>query len=105
MRRATAGVNTHKGAIFSLGIACASLGMSWGEPFSAEHILLRCGEMTRLRMQDELENARQGQARTFGEQVYQKKGVGGVRAEAAGGFAGVRETALPRLNAARDAGL
>lgn len=105
MRRATAGVNTHKGAIFSLGIACASLGMSWGEPFSAEHILLRCGEMTRLRMQDELENARQGQARTFGEQVYQKKGVGGVRAEAAGGFAGVRETALPRLNAALDAGL
>ena len=71
MRRATAGVNTHKGAIFSLGIACASLGMSWGEPFSAEHGLLRCGEMTRLRMQDELENARQGQARTFGDQVYQ----------------------------------
>lgn len=61
--------------------------------------------MTRLRMQDELENARQGQARTFGEQVYQKKGVGGVRAEAAGGFAGVRETALPRLNAALNAGL
>lgn len=46
-----------------------------------------------------------GRARTFGEQVYQKKGVGGVRAEAAGGFAGVRETALPRLNAALNAGL
>lgn len=105
MRRATGGVNTHKGAIFSLGIACASLGMGSGEPFCAEDVLLRCGEMTRLRMQDELECAKQGQARTFGEQVYQKKGVGGVRAEAAGGFASVRETALPRLNDALAAGL
>lgn len=105
MNRATGGVNTHKGAIFSLGIACASLGMGYGEPFHAEDVLLRCGEMTRLRMRGELESAKQGQARTFGEQVYQKKGVGGVRAEAAGGFIHVRKTALPRLNGALSAGL
>lgn len=31
MRRATGGVNTHKGAIFSLGILCGALGMLQGE--------------------------------------------------------------------------
>ena len=99
MRRATGGVNTHKGAIFSLGIACASLGMGYGAP------LARCGERTGAQMRRELEAAKAGQARTFGEAIYQKAGVGGVRAEAASGFASVREIALPRLNAGLKAGL
>ena len=105
MRRATGGVNTHKGAIFSLGIACASLGMGYGAPLRAHETLARCGEMTGAQMRRELEAAKAGQARTFGEAIYQKAGVGGVRAEAASGFASVREIALPRLNAGLKAGL
>lgn len=105
MRRATGGVNTHKGAIFSLGIACASLGMGYGASLRVYETLARCGEMTGAQMRRELEAAKAGQARTFGEAIYQKAGVGGVRAEAASGFASVRETALPRLNAGLKAGL
>ena len=61
--------------------------------------------MTGVQMRRELEAAKAGQARTFGEAIYQKAGVGGVRAEAASGFASVREIALPRLNAGLKAGL
>ena len=96
MRRATGGVNTHKGAIFSLGIACASLGMGYGAPLCVHETLARCGEMTGAQMRRELEAAKAGQARTFGEAIYQK---------AASGFASVREIALPRLNAGLKAGL
>lgn len=106
MKAATAGVNTHKGAIFSLGIFCASLGMGYDGAGSDVHAALeRCGEMTRAQMERELAAIASGSARTFGEEIYQRRGVGGVRAEAAGGFASVRETALPRLCAALDAGL
>lgn len=104
MNRATGGVNTHKGAIFSLGVYAAALGMGGGGE-RAEAALARCGEMTRERMQAEMEAILAREAKTFGEAIYQSSGVGGVRAEAAGGFACVRESGLVRLRAALDAGL
>ena len=100
MKRATGGVNTHKGAIFSLGIYCAALGMGYdGNKSDTMAALARCGGMTRMRMQEELASISEGAARTFGEEIYVRRGVGGVRAEAAGGFASVREYGLPRLPA------
>lgn len=106
MKRATHGVNTHKGAIFSLGIYAAALGMGFGgETSDAEAALVRCGEMTRARMREELARIEGEKARTFGEAIYQKRRFGGVRGEAAGGFASVREAGLPRLRAALGAGL
>lgn len=106
MKRATGGVNTHKGAIFSLGIYCAALGMGYdGESSDVRAALARCGEMTRAQMERELAALETGEARSFGEQIYRTRRVGGVRAEAAGGFASVRLHALPRLCEALDAGL
>lgn len=106
MKRATGGVNTHKGAIFSLGIFCAALGMGYdGEKSDVQAALMRCGEMTRERMAQELTRLDKREARTFGEAIYKKSRIGGVRAEAASGFAGVRETALMRLHEALHAGL
>ena len=106
MRAATGGVNTHKGAIFSLGIYCAALGMGFdGAGSDVYEALSRCGEMTRARMEAELAAIDRREAHTFGETAYQTRRVGGVRAEAASGFASVREDALPRLEAALRAGL
>lgn len=106
MMRATGAVNTHKGAIFSLGIYCAALGMVFdGEGSDVQAALTRCGEMTCARMQEELAALSGGQTTTFGGEIYAACGVGGVRAEAAGGYPSVRKYALARLEAALEAGL
>jgi len=106
MYGATGGVNTHKGAIFSLGIFCAALGMGYdGEKSDVHAALVRCGEMTGNRMEQELASIAAGQETTFGAQLYRRTGAGGVRMEAAQGFPQVRERGLPMLRACRDAGL
>lgn len=106
MKQATGGVNTHKGAIFSLGIYCAALGMGYdGAGSGVAAAFERCGEMTRERMAQELARIAGGNAHTFGEAIYKERRIGGVREEAASGFASVREAALPRLAAALEAGL
>lgn len=106
MREATGGVNTHKGAVFSMGILCASLGMGFdGEGSDAQAALLRCAAMTRTRMAQELSRCARGEGGSAGERLYREQGVGGVRAEAAGGFASVREAGLPRLRGCLAAGM
>ncbi|MDO4483345.1 MAG: citrate lyase holo-[acyl-carrier protein] synthase [Clostridia bacterium] len=102
MYRATGGINTHKGAIFSLGIFCAALGMGFdGEASDPAAALLRCGEMTAPAMAAALEKVQSGDARSNGERLYKQQGLSGVRGEAAGGFASVRTIGLPMLQRAR----
>ncbi len=103
MERATGGVNTHKGAVFSLGIACAALGMTQGQ--GTEAALLCCGRMTKARMMREMDAAQKGNARTFGELALKNQNVGGIRKEAADGFPSVRMRALPRLRKCLQAGM
>ena len=106
MKRATHGINTHKGAIFSLGIYCASLGMGFdGENSDTSAAFMRCGEMTREQMACELSSLTHREAATFGEAHYKRTGAGGVREEAAAGFPSVRHAGLPRFCAALCAGL
>lgn len=106
MKRATRRVNTHKGAIFSLGIFCAALGMGFdGETSDVQAAFIRCGEMTRAQMETELARLKAAKAKTFGEELYQRTGLGGVRAEAAAGFPCVSETGLPRLEQCLKAGM
>ncbi len=103
MARATGGINTHKGAIFSLGIACAALGMTQNQ--GAEAALVCCGRMTKARMMQEMDAVKTGKARTFGEKALKSQNVGGIRQEAAEGFPSVRKRALPRLNACLERGM
>lgn len=106
MKRATGGVNTHKGAIFSLGIYCAGLAMGYEmEENDPSAVLRRCGEMTRAQMDAELSALAEREAATFGETLYKTTGAGGVRAEAAAGFPCVKDAGLPRLKEALCAGL
>lgn len=106
MKEATGSVNTHKGAIFSLGIYCAALGMGYdGSGSDTITALNRCRKMTHARMEEELARIDSAEATTFGETIYKKSRIGGVRAEAASGFSSVRDAALPRLKAALDAGV
>jgi len=93
MREATRGVNTHRGAIFGLGLLCAAAGARaagridaglplgavvsrlWGEGILDGPILLH----------------------SHGEAARRRYGAGGARMEAAFGFPSVYELCLPAL--------
>ncbi|WP_442781696.1 triphosphoribosyl-dephospho-CoA synthase MdcB [Collimonas fungivorans] len=96
MLRATGGVNTHRGAIFCLGLLCAAAGYCHGRrmPLSAATIratlLIQWGDALSRHMHD-----RAGVS--HGRQVAQKYAVSGASEEAALGFPSLFEIALPRF--------
>lgn len=98
MFRATNGVNTHKGAIFTLGLACAAAGMLvFSQQSGPEEILARCAELTRGLTARELGGLSSGEARTAGERLFVQYGITGIRGQAEQGFPAVLSHGLPRL--------
>ena len=95
MFAATGGVNTHKGALFSLGILCCAAAMeSAGAPVPS--ILNRAAMLARPALGD-LTALRPENAHTGGEKQYLQSGRTGVRGEAAAGFPHARDCGLPAL--------
>ncbi|MDY4599550.1 MAG: triphosphoribosyl-dephospho-CoA synthase CitG [Candidatus Faecousia sp.] len=105
MRRATGGVNTHKGAIFSMGILCGALGRlereSWRNP---ETVLAECAAMTKGLVSKDYVNLTPETAKTAGQKLYLQYGITGVRGQAEAGFPAVLNVGLPKLEAALAAG-
>lgn len=93
----TGGVNTHKGAIFSLGLMCAAAGRLSPEDWTPESLCRLCGQMVEGIVSRELSAVTEDTAKTFGEEIYAKHGITGARGEAEKGFPSVLETGLPRL--------
>lgn len=94
MFTATDGVNTHKGAIFTLGLLCGSAGrLHTCDPdiLCQEAAAMVAGIVSR-----ELA-AVSGQATTAGQRLYQRYGITGVRGEAEQGFPTVLNIGLPIL--------
>lgn len=87
MLRATNGVNTHKGAIFTLGLLCGAAGMLSPEDWAPEALCRLCAHMTQGLTQREL--GKNNAPRTAGERIYQKYGIAGARGQAEAGFPGV----------------
>ncbi len=102
MYRATNGVNTHKGIIFSLGILCAAAGRLLPKNRTPQSILLLCREMTEGIVSDELSSTSQN---TNGEKLYSQYGITGVRGQAEQGFPTVLQTGIPKLREGLQAGL
>lgn len=100
MYRATGGVNTHKGAIFSMGLACAAVGRLWNQALTPDAVLEACAQMTGG-ITEELTSG----SDTAGKRLYQKYGVTGVRGQAEHGFPAVREVGLPVLEQGLSRGL
>ena len=97
MYLATGGVNTHKGAIYSLGILTGSVGRLWraDTPFAeCDEILRTAGDIARDAVLSDLDAA---SGKTAGERIYLEKGIRGIRGEAAEGFPSVKNIALPTL--------
>ena len=107
MLGATSGINTHRGAIFGLGLLCASLGACRADntvkskAMSAVDIraalVARWGAALAA-------HAHPDAANSHGTQVTQRYQVGGARQEAARGMPAVFDVALPALRQARAAG-
>lgn len=85
MARATGGVNTHRGAIFSLGLLAAAAG---ARPATT------LGEHVRRRWGADISTHRRDPA-SHGSAATRLSGAGGAQSEAAAGFPSVYNLALP----------
>lgn len=105
MLHATSGVNTHKGAIFSMGILCGALGRleqeQWADP---ERVLSECAAMTQGLVSRDYANLTPETAKTAGQKLYLQYGITGVRGQAEAGFPAVLNLGIPKLEAALAAG-
>lgn len=97
MLSATGGVNTHKGAIFSLGLLCAAAGRLSPDTWQPETLLNECAAMTKGIVARDFAGLTLDTAKTFGGKLYLEHGLSGVRGEAEMGFPTVLNTGLPVL--------
>jgi holo-ACP synthase/triphosphoribosyl-dephospho-CoA synthase len=93
MYAATSGVNTHKGAIFTLGLLCGAAGRLWKPHgrWKAEEICREVAKMTREAMEADF---RKG-GDTVGHRLFAENGIRGIRGQAAAGLPAVAELGLP----------
>lgn len=91
---ATHGVNTHKGAIFSLGLLCAAAGRTDPFQWNTDTLLTQCAAMCGQVLRD-FDGITPDTARTEGERLYAQYGITGVRGQAWEGFPAVRDVGLP----------
>lgn len=94
MLKATHGVNTHKGAIFSLGLLCAAAGRIDPFDWSEAALLEQCAAMCEDVLSD-FDKITLETARTEGERLFAQYGITGVRGQAKDGFPAVKEVGLP----------
>lgn len=95
MYHATGGVNTHKGAIFSMGLLCAAASRIPPHRWSAETLLNECGAMTKGIVSADFANITKENAKTACEKLFAEFGITGVRGQAEAGFPAIMHTGLP----------
>jgi len=94
---ATEGVNTHKGAIFSLGILVTA------DAYRVDHNEYSLQDIVKAMLKDLTVNDfkdlddKSPESLTAGEKQYLKYGIKGIRGEAEAGFPTVMNVALPAL--------
>ena len=97
MLDATNGVNTHKGAIFTLGILCAAA--------AHEDVFAQSAAMTRGITAKDFAGVTVENAETAGQRLYAKYGITGIRGQAEQGFPAVQTAGLPALRSCLEKGL
>lgn len=105
MYAATVGVNTHKGAIYTLGILCAAAGRLLhrsNEPVTVEDLLTCCAEIAGDAAKADLEHST---ADTAGLRLYRELGIPGIRGEMAAGLPSIKNISLPAFRNAIANGL
>lgn len=105
MFRATGGINTHKGAIFSLGILCAAAGRLSPENWQPENVLKEAAAMASGVIKADFAEITPENAKTAGERLYANHGITGIRGQAEAGFPAVADAGLPILRQGLQKGL
>ena len=101
MLAATSGVNTHRGAIFSLGLLCAAAGATWSPTRSQSHWRAKLLGATVRRRWGHAIMSGPIPLHSHGTNALLKFGAGGARAQAAAGFPHAIEIGLPALRLGR----
>lgn len=106
MFSATKGVNTHKGAIFSIGILCAALGRlareQWKHP---DTVLKECSAMAEGLVESDFRGLTEDNAVTMGQKLYLNHGITGIRGQMEAGLPAVKDVGLPALKQGLSRGL
>lgn len=98
MFTSTKGVNTHKGAIFSMGIVCGAIGRLPREDWANhERILDECKAMTKGLVEEDFRSIQSADSLTNGQKLYLEHGITGIRGQAEAGFPAVRNAGYPVL--------
>jgi triphosphoribosyl-dephospho-CoA synthase len=95
MLAATGGINTHRGAIFGLGLLCAAAGFR-----HAYGLTTRLGEIVALRWGEQI-LAGPVLLHSHGATAGRRYGAGGARLQAAAGFPALYTYGMPALQQAR----
>jgi len=98
MFRATGGVNTHKGMLFSMGLLCGAAGRAVagsGSSLTPETLCGMVAAMTKGLCDKEFKALDRNEFLSQGEQIYLQYGEKGARGEAESGFVNVRLFAYP----------
>lgn len=98
MHEVTGGVNTHKGAIFSMGILCAAAAMMPQGEVSMTRLQQNCREIAAALLEEDKASE------THGLKAREACGTGGIRKEALSGFETAFCTGLPAIEEAMGAG-
>lgn len=101
MLLATGGVNTHKGAIYTLGILCGAAGRLWTPETAvpeAHALLDACAAIAGPWVQADFRAMESGAVNTAGARLYRDHGIRGIRGQMAEGLPILRDTALPLLD-------
>lgn len=104
MLKATGGINTHRGAIFSLGLLCAAAGYCHGHALPLSASRLRAVLRAQWGRALEAHSVPSASATSHGMHVAHLYAVSGAREEGAKGFPAVFEIGLPQLHQTLAAG-
>jgi triphosphoribosyl-dephospho-CoA synthase len=94
MLKATGGINTHRGAIFNLGLLVAATARRASDETLAKH---SCGAIVANLWGTDISSGLAKLSGSHGNHVFKKFAVGGARSEAASGFPTVYQIGLPTL--------
>lgn len=97
MLKATKGINTHKGIIFSIGLIAVAAGIIYAQnrefSINSIEICIKISEIAKGITKRELQEKQCN--KTYGEKLYKKYKVKGIRGEVESGFLTVRKHGLP----------